>query len=106
MKSLKDINITLAIFIGLVAGILVGLLVPGSIGWFYSFLGVISSLYMSALKMMIYPLVFCSIVVGIHGIGNIRATGKIGGLSLLFFSAHDRVCKFPGADPAPYSASG
>ncbi len=96
MKSLKDVNITLAIFIGLVAGILVGLLVPGSIGWFYSLLSVISSLYMSALKMMIYPLVFCSIVVGIHGIGNIRTTGKIGGLSLLFFLLTTAFASFLG----------
>jgi Na+/H+-dicarboxylate symporter len=51
---------------------------------------------MSALKMMIYPLVFCSIVVGIHGIGSIRATGKIGGLSLLFFTLTTAVASFLG----------
>ncbi len=96
MKSLKNVNITLAIFIGLIAGILVGLVVPGSIGWFYGLLGVVSSLYMSALKMMIYPLVFCSIVVGIHGIGNIRATGRIGGLALLFFLVTTAFASFLG----------
>ncbi len=76
MKLFKKVNITLAIFIGLVLGILLGLLVPGSVGWFYSILSVISSLYMNALNMMIYPLVFCSIVVGIHGIGSVSKTGK------------------------------
>ncbi|MCD8370517.1 MAG: dicarboxylate/amino acid:cation symporter [Clostridiales bacterium] len=96
MKSLKNVNITLAIFMGLIAGILVGLVVPGSISWFYGLLGVVSSLYMSALKMMIYPLVFCSIVVGIHGIGNIRATGRIGGLALLFFLITTAFASFLG----------
>ncbi|MCD8121452.1 MAG: dicarboxylate/amino acid:cation symporter [Clostridiales bacterium] len=96
MKSLKNVNITLAIFVGLIAGILVGLVVPGSISWFYGLLGVVSSLYMSALKMMIYPLVFCSIVVGIHGIGNIRATGRIGGLALLFFLVTTAFASFLG----------
>ncbi len=96
MKLFKNVNITLAIFIGLIAGIIVGLIIPGSIGWFYGILGVISSLYMSALKMMIYPLVFCSIVVGIHGIGNIRATGRIGGLALLFFLITTAFASFLG----------
>ncbi len=96
MKALKNVNITMAIFVGLIAGIVVGLVVPGSIGWFYGILGVISSLYMSALKMMIYPLVFCSIVVGIHGIGNIRATGRIGGLALLFFLVTTAFASFLG----------
>ncbi|MCD8221050.1 MAG: dicarboxylate/amino acid:cation symporter [Clostridiales bacterium] len=96
MKLFKNVNITLAIFIGLIAGIVVGLIIPGSIGWFYGILGVISSLYMSALKMMIYPLVFCSIVVGIHGIGNIRATGRIGGLALLFFLITTAFASFLG----------
>ncbi|MCD8367318.1 MAG: dicarboxylate/amino acid:cation symporter [Clostridiales bacterium] len=85
MKLFQKVNITLAIFIGLVLGILLGLLVPGDVGWFYSILSVVSSLYMNALNMMIYPLVFCSIIVGIHGIGSVSRTGKIGGLSLLFF---------------------
>lgn len=96
MKLFKKVNITLAILIGLVLGILVGLLVPGTVGWFYGILSVVSSLYMSALKMMIYPLVFCSIVVGIHGIGNVRATGKIGGLSLLFFILTTAFASFLG----------
>ncbi|MCD8021294.1 MAG: dicarboxylate/amino acid:cation symporter [Clostridiales bacterium] len=96
MKRIKNVNITLAIFVGLVLGILVGLLVPGNIGWFYGILTVISSLYMNALKMMIYPLVFCSIVVGIHGIGNMRETGKIGGLSILFFLLTTAFASFLG----------
>lgn len=96
MKLFKKINITLAIFIGLVLGILVGLFVPGSIGWFYSLLSVVSSLYMSALNMMIYPLVFCSIVVGIYGIGSVRATGKIGICSLLFFTLTTAFASFLG----------
>jgi Na+/H+-dicarboxylate symporter len=45
----------------------------------------VSSLYMNALRMMIYPLVFCSLIVGIQGIGSISATGRVGGQSLLYF---------------------
>ena len=40
---------------------------------------------MNALNLMIFPLVFCSIVMGICSIGNIRTTGKITGSAMIFF---------------------
>ncbi len=76
-------NLTLWITCGLVLGIIVGLIMPE---WLYMPLSVVASIYMSALKMMIYPLVFCSLVMGIMGIGSIAKTGKIGLLSLLWFT--------------------
>ncbi len=76
-------NLTLWITCGLVFGIIVGLIMPD---WLYLPLSVVASIYMSALKMMIYPLVFCSLIMGIMGIGSIAKTGKIGLLSLLWFT--------------------
>ncbi len=76
-------NLTLWITCGLVFGIIVGLIMPE---WLYMPLSVVASIYMSALKMMIYPLVFCSLIMGIMGIGSIAKTGKIGLLSLLWFT--------------------
>ena len=43
------------------------------------------NLYISALRMMIFPLVFCSIVMGIQGIGSVGTTGKVGGQTLLYY---------------------
>lgn len=86
MKKRK-FNITGAIFAGLVLGILFGLLMPGRYDWALPVVELGSSMYMNALRMMIYPMVFCSLVVGIQGIGSIGSTGKIGGQSLLYFSA-------------------
>ncbi len=76
-------NLTLWITCGLVFGIIVGLIMPD---WLYMPFSVVASIYMSALKMMIYPLVFCSLIMGIMGIGSIAKTGKIGLLSLLWFT--------------------
>lgn len=42
---------------------------------------------MNALRLMIFPLVFCSLIVGIQGIGSISATGRIGGQSVLYYVA-------------------
>ncbi len=71
----KGMNITVGIFIGLVAGVIVGIVMPE---WLNTVLTVIATIYMSALKMMIFPLVFTSLVMGIIGIGDIAKTGKIG----------------------------
>ena len=71
----KGYNITLGIFIGLIAGVIVGIIMPE---WTNTALSVVASIYMSALKMMIFPLVFTSLVMGIIGIGDIAKTGKVG----------------------------
>ena len=84
-KNKRTFNITLAIFIGLVAGILFGLFMPGRCEWALPAIELVSSLYMNALRMMIYPLVFCSLIVGIQGIGSVSATGRVGGQSVLYF---------------------
>ena len=84
-KKSHSLHITLAIFIGLILGIVFGLLMPGRFDWALPVITLITNLYMSALQMMIYPLVFCSLIVGIKGIGSVSATGKIGGQSVLYY---------------------
>jgi Na+/H+-dicarboxylate symporter len=80
-----SLNITLAIFIGLVLGILFGLFMPGRYEGLLPVIELISGIYMNALRMMIYPLVFCSLIVGIQGIGSVSATGRVGGQSVLYY---------------------
>lgn len=82
MKTTKY-NVTLWIVIGLAAGVLVGIIMPDAL---YTPFSVVASIYMAALRMMIYPLVFCSLVIGIVGIGNIAKTGKIGLHALLWYT--------------------
>lgn len=81
----NTVNLTAAIFAGLILGILFGLFMPGRYEFLLPAVDLISSLYMHALCMMIYPLVFCSIVMGVQGIGSVSATGKVGGQTLLYF---------------------
>lgn len=81
-KKLSSKGLTLAIFVGLILGVVFGLIMPqGAV----PVVDLISGVYMNALKMMIYPLVFCSLVVGILGMGSVSSTGKVGGQSLLYF---------------------
>ena len=39
--------------------------------------GLVGGVYMNALNMMIFPLVSCSVILGITGIGNIKTTGNV-----------------------------
>lgn len=81
-KKMSSKTLTLAIFIGLLAGIVFGLIMPdGAV----PVVDLISGIYMNALRMMIYPLVFASLVMGIMGMGSVSSTGKVGGQSLLYF---------------------
>ncbi|MDO4460386.1 MAG: dicarboxylate/amino acid:cation symporter [Clostridia bacterium] len=84
-KKSSGTKLTLAIFAGLVLGILFGLFMPGRYEGLLPAVDLISSLYMNALRMMIYPLVFCSLIVGIKGIGSVSATGKVGLQSVLYY---------------------
>ena len=78
-------HITGAIFIGLVLGILTGLFLAGRFEPVLTITGLVGGIYMNALNMMIFPLVFCSIIMGISSIGNIRTTGKFTASTMVYF---------------------
>ena len=86
-KNKIPANLTLLIFLGLVLGIVLGLVMPGRLEFLLPVIDLVSGLYMNALRMMIYPLVFCSLVAGIHGIGSVSATGRIGVQSVVYYTA-------------------
>ena len=56
-------HITQAIFTGLVLGILTGLFLAGRYAPVLTVTSLIGGIYMNALNMMIFPMVFCSIVI-------------------------------------------
>ena len=78
-------HITGAIFIGLLLGILTGLFLADCFAPVLTVTSLLGGIYMNALNMMIFPLVFCSVVMGICSIGSIKTTGKITGASMVFF---------------------
>ncbi|OBA99837.1 C4-dicarboxylate transporter DctA [Mycobacteriaceae bacterium 1482268.1] len=68
------------VIIGVVAGIVVGLVAP-DVG---KSLGVLGELFVKLIKMMIIPVIFCTVVLGIGKI-KAAAVGKVGGLALGYF---------------------
>jgi Na+/H+-dicarboxylate symporter len=68
------------VIIGVVAGTIVGLVAP-DLG---KSLGVLGELFVKLIKMMIIPVIFCTVVLGIGKI-KAAAVGKVGGLAIVYF---------------------
>nr|WP_091494092.1 cation:dicarboxylase symporter family transporter [Microbacterium pygmaeum] len=71
----------IAVIIAVVAGATIGLIWPD----FAVALEPIGKGFVALIKMMIAPIIFCTIVVGVGSIAKAATVGKIGGLALLYF---------------------
>jgi Na+/H+-dicarboxylate symporter len=87
---MKKTGLTTWILIAMVAGIAIGLLVhyTASAQWKESFssnISILTDIFLRLIKMIIAPLVFSTLVVGIAKLDDIKAVGRIGGKTLLWF---------------------
>ena len=61
------------------------------LGYFYPSLGAdmkpLGDGFIKLIKMMIAPIIFCTVVIGIAGMEDMKKVGKTGGLALLYFEA-------------------
>ncbi|WP_424467346.1 cation:dicarboxylate symporter family transporter [Pseudoclavibacter helvolus] len=71
----------IAVIIAVVAGITVGLVFPE----FGKALKPIGEAFVALIKMMIAPIIFCTIVLGVGSIAKAATVGKVGGLALVYF---------------------
>jgi aerobic C4-dicarboxylate transport protein len=70
-----------AVIVAVIGGVIVGLLAP-SVG---KQLGVLGTMFVSLIKMMIVPVIFCTIVLGIGSVRKAATVGKVGGLAFVYF---------------------
>ncbi|MBT2516327.1 cation:dicarboxylase symporter family transporter [Streptomyces sp. ISL-90] len=71
----------IAVIVAVLAGVTVGLVVPE----FALGLKPIGDAFVLLIKMMIAPIIFCTIVLGVGSIAKAATVGKVGGLALLYF---------------------
>ncbi len=71
----------IAVIAAVVIGVAVGLLAP-SIG---KDVGVLGTMFVSLIKMMIAPVIFCTIVLGIGSVRKAATVGRVGGLAFAYF---------------------
>ena len=69
--------------------VLLAIVVGGSIGYFSPSTGValkpLGDGFIAMVKMLIAPIIFCTVVLGIAGAGNMKKVGRVGGKALLYF---------------------
>lgn len=78
-------KLTNKIFLGLLAGIVVGLFFTGNPGIIQTFIAPIGTLFLNLIRMIIVPLVFSSLIVGAASTGDAKTLGRIGGKTLAYY---------------------
>ena len=92
-KKRKKLHFSVKVLIGLGLGIVIGIILQPYANFASTFIQPFGTLYLNAVKMLIVPLVFCSLVMGACGLGDVKKFGRIGlktmGIYLLttFFAA-------------------
>ena len=81
MKKRRYPSLTIQIMIGLVVGILVGWLEPG---WGRA-IKPMADIFLRMIKMIIAPLIFSTLVIGIAGTGDFKKVGRIGLKAIIYF---------------------
>lgn len=80
MKSILS-NLTFQVLVAISLGILVGVLYPG----FASYAELISKSFINMISMLIAPIIFFTIVLGIAHMGDMKKVGRVGGKALIYF---------------------
>jgi aerobic C4-dicarboxylate transport protein len=79
MKYLKLLYVQ--VLIGLVLGVVFGFLFPN----FADTGKLMSDMFINMIKMIIGPIIFMTIVIGIAGAGDLKKVGRVGGKGILYF---------------------
>jgi proton glutamate symport protein len=94
---------TTQIFIGLVVGIVIGVVWPSStdaagahVAGFAEGIKPIADTFLRMIKMIIAPLLFSTLVIGIAGTGDLKAMGRIGLKALIYFEVATTIALFLG----------
>ena len=94
-------RLTIYILIAMFAGVLLGYMVrrhssPSFLAAYSTNMNLLTTIFLRLVQMLIAPLVFSTLVVGIAKLGDIKTVGRIGGKALLWFVSASLVSLFIG----------
>ena len=78
---MKKLGLTSKIFIGFALGIILGLIFGEKV----TVIKPLGDIFLTLIKMIVVPLVFCSITSGVASIGDINKLKRIGSITLIYF---------------------
>ena len=85
-----------SLYVQVVCAVIAGV----ALGYFYPALGAdmkpLGDGFIKLIKMMIAPIIFCTVVIGIAGMEDMKKVGKTGGLALLYFEVVSTVALIIG----------
>jgi Na+/H+-dicarboxylate symporter len=86
----KGNRLTLYILIAMVMGVITGYLIhenssPETIKSFSANIKILATIFLRLVQMIIAPLVFTTLVVGIAKLGDLKSVGRVGGKAMLWF---------------------
>ena len=85
MANSKKLSLATWIFIGLAAGIVVGLLLMGNVEFADNYIRPFGTLFLNLLKLIVVPIVLFSIMTGIISMKDIRMVGSIGWKTIVYY---------------------
>ena len=89
MSTTTSLTTRQPIYKSLYAQVITAIIVGVLIGHFYPQTGEamkpLGDGFIKLIKMIIAPIIFCTVVVGIAGMEDMKKVGKTGGLALLYF---------------------
>ncbi|NLY21377.1 MAG: dicarboxylate/amino acid:cation symporter [Tissierellia bacterium] len=86
-KGKKKLSLSIKILIGLILGVVVGYILQttGNEDIANNYIKPIGTLFLNLIKLIIVPLVFSSLIVGVGGLGDVTKIGRIGGKTFVYF---------------------
>lgn len=85
MNALRFKKLASTLYIQVIIGLAAGIL----LGYFYPDIGVelkpLGDLFIKLIKMLLAPIIFASVVVGIARMGSVRETGRVGAKAMIYF---------------------
>jgi len=93
-RTLRRISLTAWIFIGMAAGVALGIYYPNAMK--APAVLAIANVFLRLIKSIIAPLIFGTLVAGIAGTGSVKAMGRIGVKAILYFEAATTIALFLG----------
>ena len=101
VKTVKRNRLNFFIIVAMILGVLLGLLVhknssPSFIASYSTNIKLLTTIFLRLVQMIIAPLVFTTLVVGIAKLGDLKTVGRIGGRSMLWFICASLVSLFLG----------
>ncbi len=89
-KKLKNNRLTIFILVAMALGIITGYIVhtnasPEFINSFATNIRLLTTIFLRLVMMIIAPLVFSTLVVGIAKLGDLKSVGRVGGKAMLWF---------------------